>query len=116
MHLVYLYCGPRLARPSTQRGARALSSSRYRENRALNWCKDGQCDHSHRTCIAADFQYLVRVFSDFGVRWSRRSTLAFVAFALIVVAFTALALSWNGLSAFRSSATAEPGPNYVAAR
>jgi outer membrane biosynthesis protein TonB len=50
----------------------------------------------------------VRVFSDFGLRWSRRSTLAFVAFALIVVAFTALALSWNGLSAFRSSANANP--------
>jgi outer membrane biosynthesis protein TonB len=58
----------------------------------------------------------VRVFSDFGVRWSRRSTLAFVAFAVIVVAFTALALSWNGLSAFRNSATAEPalGPFLLA--
>ena len=68
------------------------------------------------TCIAADFQYLVRVFSDFGLRWSRRSTLAFAAFAVIVVAFTASALSWNGLSAFRNSATAEPalGPFLLA--
>jgi outer membrane biosynthesis protein TonB len=58
----------------------------------------------------------VRVFSDFGLRWSRRSTLAFVAFAVIVVAFTALALSWNGLSVFRNTATAEPGvgPFFVA--
>lgn len=50
----------------------------------------------------------MRAFSDFGLRWSRRSTLAFVAFAVIVVAFTALALSWNGLSAFKSSASADP--------
>lgn len=56
------------------------------------------------------------MFSDFGVRWSRRSTLAFAAFAVIIVAFTALALSWNGLSVFRNSATAEPalGPFLLA--
>jgi outer membrane biosynthesis protein TonB len=51
----------------------------------------------------------MRVLSDLAFRWSRRSTLAFVAFAVIVVAFTALALSWNGLSAFRHSANADPG-------
>jgi outer membrane biosynthesis protein TonB len=51
----------------------------------------------------------MRVFSDLGLRWSRRSMLAFVAFAVIIVAFTALALSWNGLSAFRNSANADPG-------
>ena len=57
----------------------------------------------------------MRVFSDLGLRWSRRSTLAFAAFAVIVVAFTALALSWNGLSAFRNSANADPalGPFFV---
>jgi hypothetical protein len=86
------------------------------ENRAFNWCKGGRYDQSRGACIAADFQYLVRVFSDFGLRWSRRSTLAFVVFAVIVVAFTALALSWNGLSAFRNSATADPalGPFMIA--
>jgi hypothetical protein len=58
----------------------------------------------------------VRVFSNIVLRWSRRSTLAFVAFALIVAAFTAVALSWNGLSAFRNSASANPqlGPFMIA--
>jgi hypothetical protein len=79
------------------------------ENRALKWCKHGRYDQLHGACIAADFEYLVRVFSNVGFNWPRRQTLAFVAFALIVVAFTALALSWNGLSVFRNSATAEPG-------
>jgi outer membrane biosynthesis protein TonB len=52
----------------------------------------------------------VRVFSNLGFNWPRRQTLVFVAFALIVVAFTAFALSWNGLSVFRSSANADPQP------
>ena len=52
----------------------------------------------------------MRVFDDLGFKWPRRSTLMFVAFAAIIVAFTAFALSWNGLSAFRSSANADPAP------
>jgi outer membrane biosynthesis protein TonB len=56
------------------------------------------------------------VFSNLGLNWPRRQTLAFVAFAAIIVAFTALALSWNGLSAFKNSARADPqlGPFMIA--
>lgn len=43
-----------------------------------------------------------------GANWPRRSTLLFVAFAIIVLAFTAFALSWSGLSGLRNSATADP--------
>jgi outer membrane biosynthesis protein TonB len=53
-------------------------------------------------------KYSKRVFSNLGAHWPRRSTLLFVAFALIVVAFTAFALSWSGLSGFRNSANADP--------
>ena len=48
------------------------------------------------------------VFKEYDSRWPRRSTLAFVAFAVAVVAFTAFALSWSGLSGFWNSANAEP--------
>ncbi|HEY5199650.1 MAG TPA: hypothetical protein VIJ31_01970, partial [Acidothermaceae bacterium] len=48
------------------------------------------------------------MFKEYDSSWPRRSTLLFVAFAVVVVAFTAFALSWSGLSGFRNSASADP--------
>ncbi len=49
------------------------------------------------------------VFNNYGDYAPRRSTLALVAFSVVVVAFTAFALTWHGFSGQLNTASADPG-------